>query len=105
MPSGVAAILMFLFSLGLLEYWTRATGPTKGWLTCLASSMTRSTGWAACKSWLSNINDQFPSGRLTAYEVTTVRPAASLRSVDAGKILFAPASCCSHSKLMMCAEE
>ena len=26
MPSGVAAIVMFLFSLGLLEYWTRATG-------------------------------------------------------------------------------
>src|SRR5579871_786200 len=105
MPSGVAAIVMFLFSPGLLEYCTRAREPTKGWLTCLASSMTRCTGWAALTSRLISINDQFPSGRLTTYEVTTVRPAASLGSADAGKILFAPVSCCNHSKLIMCAEE
>jgi hypothetical protein len=41
MPSGVAAIVMFLSSAGVLQYCTRATDPTKGWLMCLASSMTR----------------------------------------------------------------
>ena len=41
MPSGVAAIVMFLSSEGVLQYCTRATDPTNGWLTCLASSMTR----------------------------------------------------------------
>src|SRR6185437_995542 len=55
-PSGVAADVMFLFSLGLLAYCTRATDPTKGWPTCLASSMTRCTGWAALKSWLISIS-------------------------------------------------
>ena len=41
MPSGVAAIVMFLSSAGVLQYCTRATDPMKGWLMCLASSMTR----------------------------------------------------------------
>ena len=41
MPSGVAAIVMFLSSEGVLQYCTRATDPTNGWLTCWASSMTR----------------------------------------------------------------
>src|SRR5208337_272337 len=41
MPSGVAAVLMFLSSEGVLQYCTRATDPTNGWLMCLASSMTR----------------------------------------------------------------
>ena len=41
MPSGVAAIVMFLSSEGVLQYCTRATDPTNEWLTCLASSMTR----------------------------------------------------------------
>jgi hypothetical protein len=40
-PSGVAAIVTFLSSAGVLQYCTRATDPTKGWLTCLSSSMTR----------------------------------------------------------------
>ena len=41
MPSGVAAVVMFLSSEGVLQYCTRATDPTNGWLMCLASSMTR----------------------------------------------------------------
>ncbi len=41
MPSGVAAIVMFLSLEGVLQYCTRATDPTNGWLTCLASSMMR----------------------------------------------------------------
>jgi len=41
MPSGVAAIVVFLSSAGLLEYCTRVTDPVNGWVTCLASSMTR----------------------------------------------------------------
>src|SRR6202035_415672 len=90
---------------GGLQYCTRATDPTKERLTCLASSMMRRSRWAAFKSWLISISHQFPSVHVTLYEVTTVRPTASFRSADAGKILFAPASCCNHSKLIMCAEE
>jgi hypothetical protein len=40
-PSRAAAIVVFLSSAGVLQYCTRATDPTKGWLMRLASSMTR----------------------------------------------------------------
>src|SRR5262249_10207786 len=72
----------------------RVTGPEKPTCRLWAESSNETfTPWALFSSRLTNINDQFPSGRCTAYDVTSRFPSLSLTLLEDGNIECVPARC------------
>src|SRR5215470_4592116 len=103
-PSGSA----WLFGPSLIHTYcslpkvTNATGPANELvrLPFKSSKLTR----MLCErdsSRFTNISDQFPSGRRTAYDVTRAFPSSALRSFVAGNMTCIPARCCTHSRLII----
>src|ERR1700683_24439 len=66
---------------------TRVTGPkNEPFCLLLASSIRTRTLCGLFSSRLTSMIDQFPSGRCTAYDVTSTLPSPSLMSVEDGNI-------------------
>src|SRR6478609_565707 len=61
---------------------TNVTGPENDAFLFLESSNTTRRVWGLVSSRFTSINDQFPSGRWTAYVVTNTLPSLSLMSED-----------------------
>ena len=103
-PSGSA----WLFGPSLIHTYcslpkvTNATGPENQLVRLLfESSKVTQMLCERASSRFTSINDQFPSGRRTAYEVTRTLPSLSLRSAVAGNMECIPERCCTHSRLIM----
>src|SRR5262249_13945511 len=83
---------------------TNETGPENeaSRLSELANTKRRACGLFSSR--LTNITDQLPSGRSSAYDVTSRSPSSSFMSLAEENMRCNPERCCAHSRLIMWAE-